>query len=110
MDSDNVDDLSEDRMLALRKRAELDSKYVVLFNQNDSSALHRLGSAFAELANLYYRDEGRRIKLRLEKKTFNSSSIELNIRYCFKVRVLFIKIIVLCQLVCIVYNVNVTNC
>uniref|UniRef100_A0A2N9ILL2 Trafficking protein particle complex subunit 11 domain-containing protein n=1 Tax=Fagus sylvatica TaxID=28930 RepID=A0A2N9ILL2_FAGSY len=91
VDSDNVDDLSEDRMLALRKRAELDSKYVVLFNQNDSSALHRLGSAFAELANLYYRDEGRRIKLRLEKKTFNSSSIiELNIRYCFKV-------IVLCQ-------------
>lgn len=43
----------------------------------------RLGNVFAELANGYYRDEGRRVKTRLEKKNF--SSIELNIRYCFKV-------------------------
>lgn len=44
----------------------------------------RLGSIFAELANTYYRDEGRKIKTRIEKKSF--SSIELNVRYCFKVR------------------------
>jgi hypothetical protein len=84
-----ADDIGEDRMLALRKRAELDSKYILLFRPDEPSelkqSLHRLGSAFAELANAYYRDEGRRIKLRLEKKTFNSSSIELHVRYCFKV-------------------------
>ena len=44
----------------------------------------RLGSIFAELANTYYRDEGRKIKTRIEKKSF--SSIELSVRYCFKVR------------------------
>ena len=43
----------------------------------------RLASTFAELANTYYRDEGRRIKTRVEKK--NTNSVELNIRYCFKV-------------------------
>ncbi|KAJ4844720.1 hypothetical protein Tsubulata_007712 [Turnera subulata] len=45
----------------------------------------RLASAFAELANVYYRDEGRRIRTRVEKKSFNSN--ELNVRYCFKVAV-----------------------
>ncbi|OAY57698.1 trafficking protein particle complex subunit 11 isoform X2 [Manihot esculenta] len=83
------DDISEDRMIALRKRAELDSKYLVVFNPADSSqleqSLNKLGSTFAELANTYYRDEGRRIKTRVERKSFNS--IELNIRYCFKVAV-----------------------
>ncbi|PON44825.1 Foie gras liver health family [Parasponia andersonii] len=68
--SHSKDDITEDRMLALRKRAEIDSK---------------LGSIFAELANTYYRDEGRRIKTRIEKKSF--SSIELHVRYCFKVAV-----------------------
>ncbi|XP_043708533.1 trafficking protein particle complex subunit 11-like isoform X2 [Telopea speciosissima] len=76
-------------MIALRKRAEVDSKYHLIFIQNDASelkqSLKRLGSALAELANIYYRDEGRRIKTRIEKKNFNF--IELNIRYCFKVAV-----------------------
>ena len=81
-----AEDVSEDRMLALRKRADLDSKYVVVFNQNEySQSLQRLGSVLAELANVYYRDEGRRIKLRIEKKTFSSPGLELHIRYCFKV-------------------------
>lgn len=44
----------------------------------------RLWTAFGDLANTYYRDEGRRVKVRLEKKSF--SSMELNVRYCFKVR------------------------
>ncbi|KAJ7944021.1 Trafficking protein particle complex subunit 11 [Quillaja saponaria] len=87
--SDAHDDISEDRMIALRKRAEVDSKYVVIFNPDDTSelkqSLSRLGSTFAELANTYYRDEGRRIKTRIDKK--NSNAIELNIRYCFKVAV-----------------------
>uniref|UniRef100_A0A2P2KI15 Trafficking protein particle complex subunit 11 domain-containing protein n=1 Tax=Rhizophora mucronata TaxID=61149 RepID=A0A2P2KI15_RHIMU len=87
--SSSYDDISEDRLLSLRKRAEIDSKFLLIFNPNDdlqlNQSLHKLGSIFAELANVYYRDEGRRIKTRVEKKNFNSN--ELNIRYCFKVAV-----------------------
>ncbi|XP_057952195.1 uncharacterized protein LOC131146552 [Malania oleifera] len=87
--STSKDEISEDRMIALRKRAEIDSKYFVIFVQNDAfelqQSLNRLGSIFAELAIMYYRDEGRRIKTRIERKSFNS--IDLNIRYCFKVAV-----------------------
>jgi len=32
-----VDEVSEDRMIALRKRAELEAKYVVILNPNDDS-------------------------------------------------------------------------
>ncbi|KAL3615865.1 hypothetical protein CASFOL_040159 [Castilleja foliolosa] len=83
------DNISEDRMIALRKRAEVDSKNLIVFVPDDPSELNqslsRLWTAFADLANAYYRDEGRRIKVRLEKK--NLSSLELNVRYCFKVAV-----------------------
>nr|DAD46481.1 TPA_asm: hypothetical protein HUJ06_016418 [Nelumbo nucifera] len=83
------DEVSEDRMIALRKRAEIDSKYLLTFVQKSSSdlkhSLNRLGSIVAELANTYYRDEGRRVKTCIEKKSF--SSVDLNIRYCFKVAV-----------------------
>ncbi|XP_023763383.1 uncharacterized protein LOC111911869 isoform X1 [Lactuca sativa] len=83
------DFITEDRMVALRKRAELDAKYVVTFIPDDASelnqSLNRLGSIFAELAVTFYRDEGRRVKMRLEKKTY--ASIEFNIRYCFKVAI-----------------------
>ncbi|KAM7519940.1 hypothetical protein LguiB_018902 [Lonicera macranthoides] len=58
--------LYEDRMIALR---------MILL----------LGNTFAELANTYYREEGRRVKSRLERKGYNSA--ELHIRYCFKVAV-----------------------
>ncbi|KAF7829082.1 trafficking protein particle complex subunit 11 [Senna tora] len=47
--------------------------------------LCRLASTFAELANTYYRDEGRRFRLRIEKKSV--STVELIVRYCFKVAV-----------------------
>lgn len=50
---------------------------------------YRLGNTFAELANVYYRDEGRRVKARIEKKSFGS--IELHIRYCFKVSYIFCR-------------------
>ncbi|KAL6506589.1 hypothetical protein OROGR_024770 [Orobanche gracilis] len=83
------DDISEDRMIALRKRAEEDSKNLIVFVLDDplelKHSLSRLWTALADLANTYYRDEGRRIKVRLGKK--NSSSLELNVRYCFKVAV-----------------------
>ncbi|XP_061351446.1 uncharacterized protein LOC133296470 [Gastrolobium bilobum] len=83
------DEISEDKMIALRKRAEVDAKYVVMLNPNDSSelqqSLNRLASTFSELASTYYREEGRRIKQRIEKK--NVSSVELIVRYCFKVAV-----------------------
>ncbi|KAJ4962840.1 hypothetical protein NE237_022779 [Protea cynaroides] len=87
--STDKDEVSEDRMIALRKHAEVDSKYLLIFIRNDESeltkSLNRLGGAFAELANIYYRGEGRRIKTCIEKKSFNFD--ELNIRYCFKVAV-----------------------
>lgn len=87
--STSKDNISEDRMIALRKRAEVDSKYIINLIPDDAlelkQSLDRLGNIFAELANGYYRDEGRRVKTRLEKKSF--SSIELNIRYSFKVAV-----------------------
>ncbi|CAL9162742.1 unnamed protein product [Musa hybrid cultivar] len=83
------EDVSEDLKIALRKRAEIDTKYLITFLQNDASELRqsltRLASIFAELCNTYYREEGRRIRTRIEKRTFNS--VELNIRYCFKVAV-----------------------
>ncbi|CAI9110430.1 OLC1v1010446C1 [Oldenlandia corymbosa var. corymbosa] len=87
--SSSKDEISEDRMLALRKKAEIDAKYVHVFTTNDplelEQSLNRLRSSLAELANAYYRDEGRRIKSRLERKNLNS--IELHIRCCFKVAV-----------------------
>ncbi|KAG8651281.1 uncharacterized protein LOC110618816 [Manihot esculenta] len=64
------DDISEDRIIALRKRAELKSKYLVVFNPADSSqleqSLNKLGNTFAGLANTYYRDEGGRSSVSLE--------------------------------------------
>ncbi|KAB5534862.1 hypothetical protein DKX38_017948 [Salix brachista] len=91
--SSSNDEISEDRMIALRKRAEIDAKYSVIFNASDDLLLKQsldrhvvvLRSTFAELANVYYKDEGRKIKTRVEKKSFNSH--ELNVRYCFKVAV-----------------------
>ncbi|CAI9767812.1 unnamed protein product [Fraxinus pennsylvanica] len=87
--SGSIDDTSEDRMISLRKRAEVDSKNLVIFVPDDplelKQSLNRLGTACAELANAYYRDEGRRVKARLERKNFGS--IDLHIRYCFKVAV-----------------------
>nr|GMC65948.1 trafficking protein particle complex subunit 11 isoform X1 [Ipomoea batatas] len=84
--SNAKDEVSEDRMIALRKRAELDSKHLIIFVPNEPSelnqSLNRLGTTFAELANGYYRDEGRKIKARIERR-----NLELNIRYCFKVAV-----------------------
>ncbi|KAB2074974.1 hypothetical protein ES319_A07G187400v1 [Gossypium barbadense] len=82
------DDISEDRLLALRKRAEVDSKYLLLFNPDLSqlnNSLQRLSASFAELETTFYREEGRRIKARIEKKNF--SSPDLQVRYCFKVAV-----------------------
>lgn len=41
----NADEISEDRMIALRKRAEVDAKHVVVLNPNDTAdlkqSLHR---------------------------------------------------------------------
>ncbi|KAJ6297757.1 hypothetical protein OIU76_018967 [Salix suchowensis] len=70
------DEISEDRMTLMRKRAEIDTKYLVVFNASDDlqlkQSLDRLGSTFAELANVYYKEEGLKVKTRVEKKSFNS--------------------------------------
>ncbi|GAB2226226.1 hypothetical protein Drorol1_Dr00022027 [Drosera rotundifolia] len=87
--SPSTGDINEDRMLALRKHAEIDSKYVVnIFPYEDADfkhSLQRLAILFAELINVYYRGEGRHVKTRIEKKSF--ISVESCIRYCFKVAV-----------------------
>ncbi|XP_052196594.1 uncharacterized protein LOC127803957 [Diospyros lotus] len=87
--STSKEDITEDRMIALRKRAEVDSKYLIIFVPDDAvelkQSLNKLATAFSELANTYYRDEGRRIKMRLERKSL--SSVEMSIRYCFKAAV-----------------------
>ncbi|KAL8251541.1 hypothetical protein R6Q59_035234 [Mikania micrantha] len=83
------DFITEDRMVALRKHAEVDAKYVITFIPDDASelnlSLNRLANIFGELAVTFYRDEGRRVKTRLEKKSYGS--IEFNVRYCFKVAI-----------------------
>ncbi|XP_021804548.1 trafficking protein particle complex subunit 11 [Prunus avium] len=88
------DEISEDQMVAVRKRADVDAKYLLTFYQNPDGdgngsqlkeSLYRLGSVFVELASKYYRDEGRRIKARIERKSSNPP--ELNSRYSFKVAV-----------------------
>lgn len=55
------------------------------FNASQVSTQYvcRIASAFAELALAYYREEGKRIKSRVEKRS--SNSLDLNVRYCFKV-------------------------
>uniref|UniRef100_A0A0D9YXC2 Trafficking protein particle complex subunit 11 n=1 Tax=Oryza glumipatula TaxID=40148 RepID=A0A0D9YXC2_9ORYZ len=83
------DELSEDVTVALRKRAEIDSKHLVVLVERDemewTKSLNKLTTVFAELCMTYYKDEGRRVKARIEKRNF--SSVELSIRYCFKVAV-----------------------
>ncbi|XP_042453915.1 trafficking protein particle complex subunit 11-like isoform X2 [Zingiber officinale] len=83
------EDVNEDLKITLRKRAEIDAKYLMMLVQDDTpelkQSLTRLSSTLAELCNTYYREEGRKIRIRIEKRSF--SSVELNIRYCFKVAV-----------------------
>ncbi|KAL8546718.1 hypothetical protein ACS0TY_006444 [Phlomoides rotata] len=87
--SGHKDDTNEERMIALRKRAEVDSKNLIIFVPDAEAelqqSLSRLSTAFGDLANTYYRDESRKVKARLERKSFGS--VELNVRYCFKVAV-----------------------
>ncbi|XP_062222206.1 uncharacterized protein LOC133921381 [Phragmites australis] len=83
------DELSEDVIVALRKRAEIDSKHLVVLVEHDeierNKSLNKLKNVFAELCSAFYKEEGRRIKARIEKRNF--ASVELSIRYCFKVAV-----------------------
>ncbi|KAG6399482.1 hypothetical protein SASPL_140963 [Salvia splendens] len=95
------DNTSEERILALRKRAEIDSKNLIIFVPDHEPELQQclsrqvplivplskfgLWTVLGELANTYYRDEGRRVRSRLEKK--NYTSMELHVRYCFKVAI-----------------------
>jgi hypothetical protein len=82
-------EVNEDRLTTLRKRAEVDSKSCIIFVTHEPSemkrSMARLGSIMGELATTFYREEGRRVKLRIEKKTY--SSLELSVRYNFKVAV-----------------------
>ncbi|KAM0910957.1 hypothetical protein ACQ4PT_013828 [Festuca glaucescens] len=83
------DELGEEVIVALRKRAEIDSKHLIVLVESDETernkSLLKLRTIFAELCSTYYREEGRRIKSRIEKRNF--SSVELSVRYCYKVAV-----------------------
>ncbi|KAI4981505.1 hypothetical protein ZWY2020_021997 [Hordeum vulgare] len=83
------DELGEEVMVALRKRAEIDSKHLIVLVESDeaerNASLLKLRTIFTELCSTYYKEEGRRIKARIEKRNF--SSVELSVRYCFKVAV-----------------------
>ncbi|KAI5057496.1 hypothetical protein GOP47_0027511 [Adiantum capillus-veneris] len=82
-------DAVEERMMTLRKRAEVNAKCFLTFISQEPSeqkrSLARLGNILGELVTLFYKDEGRRIKLRMETKAFSSN--ELSVRYNFKVAV-----------------------
>jgi hypothetical protein len=82
-------EVNEERLTSLRKRAEVDSKCCIVFVTHEPSELRRsmarLGSILGELAKNFYIEEGRRVKSRIEKRTY--SSLELSVRYNFKVAV-----------------------
>ncbi|VAI48703.1 unnamed protein product [Triticum turgidum subsp. durum] len=75
------DELGEEVMVALRKRAEIDSKHLIVLVESDeaerNASLLKLRTIFAELCSTYYKEEGRRIKARIEKRNF--SSVELSV-------------------------------
>ncbi|KAL6911366.1 hypothetical protein ACP4OV_000171 [Aristida adscensionis] len=83
------DELSEDVTVALRKRAEIDSKNLIVLVEHDETewnkSLNKLRNVFAELCSAFYKEEGRRVKARIEKRNFGS--VELSVRYCYKVAV-----------------------
>lgn len=49
-----TDDITEDRMLALRKRAEVDSKYVISFASYDDYELKQSLHKYARLPYLFF--------------------------------------------------------
>ncbi|EFJ15464.1 hypothetical protein SELMODRAFT_422794 [Selaginella moellendorffii] len=79
-------EINDDRTAALRKRAELDNKCCMTFISHDPTelkrSLARLGSILGELANLYYKEQSRRVKARLDKK--NWTATEIAVRFNFK--------------------------
>ncbi|GBG77674.1 hypothetical protein CBR_g24120 [Chara braunii] len=81
--------VNEERAIALKKRGDLDPRCCMLFVTHDQvdlkRSLSRFASVVSDLARQYYGEEGRRIKTRLERKTY--SSPELTVRYNFKVAV-----------------------
>jgi trafficking protein particle complex subunit 11 len=126
-------------MAALRKRAEIDSKHLIVLVEHDETEWNRsldksgflkilftsyftvpffkqsflsflvfslelclitcvvchicrLKNVFTELCSTFYKEEGRRTKACIEKRNF--VSVELSIRYCFKVRAsLFVSVV-----------------
>lgn len=71
MQAQASDELSEDVTVALRKRAEIDSNHLVVLVEHDEAewnrSLNKLKSVFAELCVAFYKEEGLRIKARIEK-------------------------------------------
>lgn len=84
-----VGEMNEERFVALRKRAEVEPRNVITFTYGDSAdfkrSLNKMGNLLVEMVAVYYREEGRRVKSRVERKAYNHW--ELGVRYCFKMAV-----------------------
>eukprot|EP00897_Mesotaenium_endlicherianum_P002419 jgi/Mesen1/2204/ME000152S01290 len=89
--STNAGEPNEERFATLRKRAEVDPRCCLLFAAATADApelrrsLARLGGAALEAAAAFYREEGRRVKARVERRAYSHS--ELSVRYYFKMAV-----------------------
>ncbi|GJP38052.1 hypothetical protein CLOM_g22485 [Closterium sp. NIES-68] len=79
-------EMSEERLGMLKRRAEVDGRSCIPFLVNDADdqkrSLTRLYSLVFELCANYYRDEVRRMRMKVERRAY--SHTELTVRYYFK--------------------------
>jgi hypothetical protein len=70
----------QERADSLRRRAEIDKRCLLTYTAWDAGAsLRKLGQLVNELAVAFYRDEGRRVKVRCCSRVFS---------FCFRTRCL----------------------
>eukprot|EP00850_Spirogloea_muscicola_P017600 SM000153S01589 [mRNA] locus=s153:65187:74651:- [translate_table: standard] len=83
-------EVNEDRLSALRKRAEVEARACLQFVTDDPGelkrSLTRFAAAAAENASQFYRDEAKRLKGRMDRKA--RLHPDLAVRYDFKAAVL----------------------
>ncbi|CAI7893432.1 unnamed protein product [Closterium sp. NIES-53] len=80
-------EMSEERLGMLKRRAEVDGRscipFLVADAEDQKRSLSRLYAVVVELCANYYRDEVRRMRLKIERRAY--SHTELTVRYYFKV-------------------------
>ncbi|CAI5482111.1 unnamed protein product [Closterium sp. Yama58-4] len=79
-------EMSEERLGMLKRRAEVDGRgcipFLVADAEDQKRSLSRLYAVVVELCANYYRDEVRRMRLKIERRAY--SHTELTVRYYFK--------------------------